>query len=80
MWSLGVSRVSSEGVGLVSLDTGVRGCAGWLRVGVGLTVGSQVVVTPGLEGVMVGLFPILWEVGVHRVILFSPLAAWELLP
>ena len=79
MWSLGVPRVSSNGVGLVSMDTGGSGCAGWLHVGVGLTVGSQVVATPGLE-VMVGLFPVLWEVGVHRVILLSPPAAWELPP
>ena len=47
---------------------------------VGLAEGSQVVASPGLNGVVVGLFPVLWEVGVHRVILFSPLAAWELLP
>ena len=59
MWSLGVPRVSSDGVGLVSLDTGVRGVVGWLRVGVGLAVGSQVVATPGSEGVMVGLFAVL---------------------
>ena len=67
MWSLGVLRDSNDRLGLASLDTGVRGVAGWLRVGVGLAVGSQVVVSPGLEGVAAGPLPVLWEVGVHRV-------------
>ena len=82
MWSLGGPRVSIEGVWLVSLDTRVHGVVGWLVtrcVGVGLAVGSQVVATPGLEGVVVGLFLVLWEVGVHSMILVLPLAAWELL-
>ena len=38
----------------------MRGIAGWLCVGVGLAGGSQVVATPGLEGVVVGLFPVLY--------------------
>ena len=43
--------------------------------GEGLVVGSPLVATLGLEGVVVGLLLVLWEVSIHRVIPFSPAVA-----